>query len=136
MNDYNILNSRKRAKIALIHTVVFLFLAAITGVRVVHPLEMGSPLGEWALAGVYLLVSTVLLWLTSISGAQRERHYFACCSTSAMLGLARQLMGDPTLHAAVYVRVLMLFCAASLCTIILREGSGTDQSPVLVSEMD
>lgn len=135
MNDYTILNSRKRAKIALIHTAVFLFVAAITGMRVVHPLEMGSPVGEWAPAGVYLIVSTVLLWLTSISGAQRERHYFACCSTSAMLGLARQLMGDPTLHAAVYIRVLMLFCAACLCTIIVREYSQLQASQALVSEL-
>lgn len=134
MKDYVILNSRKRAIIALAHTVAFLFIAAITAVRVVHPLDIGSPVGEWAIAGIYLVVSAVLLWLTSVSGATRERHYFACCSTSAMFGLARQLMGDPTLHAAIYVRVLMLFCAVGLGTIILREYTAGRQSPAFAGE--
>ena len=134
MNEFTILNSPKRARIALAHTVVFLLLAAITGLRVVHPLEMDSPIGAWALAGIYLLVSGVLLWLTSIAGVQQERHYFACCSTSALLGLARQLMGDPDWHAAVYVRVLMLFCAAGLCTIILREHTQAKESPAFADQ--
>jgi hypothetical protein len=134
MKDYVILNSRKRAIIALVHTVAFLFIAAITAVRVVHPLDIGSPVGDWAICGIYFVVSTVLLWLTSISGAARERHYFACCSASAMFGLARQLMGDPALHAAIYVRVLMLFCAVGLGTIILREYSLQQGSPAFAGE--
>ena len=122
MNNYAILNSRKRAIIALAHTVAFLFIAVLTGMRVVHPLRSSSPAGAWAVAAIYFVVSTVLVILTIVSGTLRESLYFACVSTSAMFGLARQVMGDPTLHVAVYVRVFMLVCAVALGAVILFSG--------------
>jgi hypothetical protein len=134
MKNYVILNSRKRAIIALIHTVAFLVIAIITGMRVVHPLEAGSAVGAWVVAVVYVVVSSILLWLTAISGPLRERLYFACCSTSAIFGLARQVIGDPGLHVAVYVRVFMLVCAVALGTSILREYSPGQQSPAFAGQ--
>jgi hypothetical protein len=62
-------------------------------------------------AGVYVIVSSVLLWLTAISRGTVERLYFAFVTTSASFGLLRQLLGDPSMHAAVYIRVTMLACA-------------------------
>jgi hypothetical protein len=134
MKDYVILNSRKRAIIALIHTVAFLVIAIITGMRVVHPLHSGSPAGAWAVAAIYFVVSAVLVILTIASGTLRESLYFACVSASAMFGLARQVIGDPGLHVAVYVRVFMLLCAVALGTIVLREYSPGQQSPAFAGQ--
>jgi hypothetical protein len=134
MKNYVILNSRKRAIIALVHTVAFLVIAIITGMRVVHPLESGSPVGAWAVGAIYFVVSTVLVILTIVSGTLRESLYFGCVSTSAMFGLARQVIGDPDLHVAVYVRVCMLLCAVALGTIILREYSPGQQSPAFTGQ--
>ncbi len=134
MKNYVILNSRKRAIIALVHTVAFLVIAIITGMRVVHPLESGSPVGAWAVAVVYVVVSSILFWLTAISGPLCERLYFACCSTSAIFGLARQVIGDPGLHVAVYVRVCMLLCAVALGTVILRKYSPRQQFPAFAGQ--
>jgi hypothetical protein len=134
MKDYVILNSRKRAIIALIHTVAFLVIAIITGMRVVHPLHSGSPAGAWAVAAIYFVVSAVLVILTIASGTLRESLYFACVSASAMFGLARQVIGDPGLHVAVYVRVFMLLCAVALGTIVLREYSTGQQSPAFAGQ--
>ena len=65
------------------------------------------------MTAIYTVVSAILLWLTTISAAPMERLYFAFCASSASFGLLRQLMGDPTMHAAVYVRVAMLTCAVA-----------------------
>jgi len=106
-----ILNTRKRVVVALVHTVVFLGVAVLGFFFAVAPLHQGSPPSAWILAGVYTIVSCVLLWLTAISRAAIERLYFAFVATSASFGLLRQLLGDPSMHAAVYVRVAMLACA-------------------------
>jgi hypothetical protein len=106
-----ILNTRKRVVVALVHTVVFLGVAVLGFFFAVAPLHQTSPLSAWILAGVYTIVSSVLLWLTSISRGAIERLYFAFCTTSAGFGLLRQLLGDPAMHIAVYVRVTMLACA-------------------------
>jgi hypothetical protein len=131
MKNYVILNSRKRAIIALAHTVAFLLIAVLTGMKEVHALHRNSSVGLWAVAAIYPIVSSVLLWLTAISGPLQEKIYFACCSTSALFGLGRQILGDSTLHAAVYVRVLMMLCAVTLGTLILRGHSPQVDSPVL-----
>lgn len=123
MRRYVILTNRKRAIIALVHTVAFLALAVATGAITVQSLHAGSRASAWIIAGIYLLVTVVLLALTAISGSFLERIYFACCTTSAGFGLARQLLGDQQLHAAVYVRVAMLACAVLLGFVILREHS-------------
>jgi hypothetical protein len=123
MRRYVILTNRKRAIIALVHTVAFLALAVATGAITVQSLHAGSRASAWIVAGIYLLVTLALLALTAISGSARERLYFACCTTSAGFGLARQLLGDQQVHAAVYVRVAMLACAVLLGVVILREHS-------------
>jgi len=123
MRRYVILTNRKRAIIALVHTIAFLALALATGTITVQSLHIGSRPSAWIVAGIFLLVTTALLALTAISGSLRERLYFACCTTSAGFGLARQLLGDQQLHAAVYIRVAMLACAVFLGVMILREHS-------------
>ena len=117
---YFILTNRKRTVVALVHTVVFLLVAMRGLVTVVDPLRAGSPVSAWVLAAVYVVVSSILLLFAVKSRNLRERLYFACCTTSAAFGLARQLLGDGQLHAAVYVRVLMLGLALATGTLILR----------------
>ena len=112
LKSHRILNTRKRVVVALVHTVVFLGVAVLGFFFSVAPLSMGSPPSAWIVAGVYVIVSAVLLWLTAISRGAVERLYFALVATSASFGVLRQLLGDPSMHAAVYVRVTMLACAA------------------------
>lgn len=133
MRRYVILTNRKRAIIALVHTVAFLALAVATGTITIQSLHAGSRASAWIVAGIYLLVTMALLALTAISGSVRERLYFACCTTSAGFGLARQLLGDQQLHAAVYVRVAMLACAVFLGVVILREHSAP--APTLTNDV-
>ena len=125
MSRYVILSNRKRAIIALIHTVAFLIVAIITGMITVHALHKGSSGGAWAIGGIYVLVTAALLILTAVSGRTSERIYFACCTTSAAFGLARQIFGDEQIHVAIYVRVIMLACAVAMGVVILREHQAT-----------
>ena len=111
MRGHRILNTRKRVVVALVHTVVFLGVAVLGFFFAVAPLRMASPPSAWIVAAIYTIVSSVLMWLTAIAGTRIERLYFAFCTTSAGFGLLRQLLGDPSMHAAVYVRVAMLACA-------------------------
>jgi hypothetical protein len=126
MSRYVILTNRKRAIIALIHTVAFLGLAVLTGMLTVRALHSGSPASAWIMTTVYVLVSVVLLVLTVLSGTAQERIYFSFCAASAGFGLARQLLGDAQIHAAVYARVLLLMCAVGTCVMILREHSAKE----------
>jgi hypothetical protein len=111
LREHRILNTRKRVVVALVHTVVFLGVAILGFFFAVAPLRMASPPSAWIVAGIYTIVSSVLLWLTAISRGKVERLYFAFVTVSASFGLLRQLLGDPSMHAAVYVRVAMLACA-------------------------
>ena len=125
MDRFAIINSRKRAIIALVHSVFFLGVAAVQ-LAVSHAVPL-SVHGERASAGVvllaiYLIVTTVLLVLLRFSACARERLYFAFCATSAAFGLVRILLGDPVLHANV-LRVVLLFCAVMIGTAILRTHS-------------
>ncbi len=121
MNPYVILTNRKRAIVALVHTVVFLIVAIITGMLVIHPLTTGSARSAWIMAGAYVLISLALLILTAISRPLRERLYFGCCTMSASFGLARQVFGDAQLSVAIYVRVAMLLCAVLLGVSIMKQ---------------
>ena len=121
MNPYVILTNRKRAIVALVHTVAFLVVAIITGMLRIQPLTSTSAKGAWIMAGAYVLISTALLILTAISRPLRERLYFGCCSMSASFGLARQVFGDAQLPPAVYVRVAMLLCAVLLGVSIMKQ---------------
>jgi hypothetical protein len=120
MRGYTILTNRKRTIIALVHTVVFLLLAMYGLVTVVRPLQTASPASSWTVAAIYVLVTVILLVLAAVAGNSIERLYFALCTTSAAFGLARQLLGDPRMHSAVYIRIAMLACAVLAGMAILR----------------
>jgi hypothetical protein len=111
LKSHRILNTRKRVIVALVHTVAFFGVAVLGFFFPVSPLRIGSPSSAWIIAGVYVIVSSVLLWLTAISRGAVERLYFALVTVSASFGLLRQLLGDPSMHVAVHVRVTMLACA-------------------------
>ena len=127
MTGYTILTTRKRVVVALVHSVFFLAVAMAGLFSTVGPLRPGSPVSAWIIAGIYLAVSSVLVWLTSISANGGERYYFAFCATSASFGLLRQLVGDPQMHLAVYVRVAMLGCAVATGLLMLRAGRPADE---------
>jgi hypothetical protein len=120
MVGYVILTNPKRAVVALAHSVAFLALATYGLRGSVRPLQWTSPHSLWVLPAIYLVVSSVLIVLTAVSGTVSERLYFGFCATSASFGLARQIAGDPRLHVAVYVRVTMLGCAVLTGLWILR----------------
>ena len=128
MLGYTILTTRKRVIVALVHSVVFLGVAMAGLFSTVGALRVASPVSAWIMAGVYVLVSSILLWLTAISANGGERCYFGFCATSSSFGLLRQLLGDPPLHAAVYVRVAMLACAVFTGVWILRQAGQPEEA--------
>jgi hypothetical protein len=119
-----ILNTRKRVIVALVHTVVFCGVAVYTALLVVRPLASDSPMSAWIMAGVYLLVSAILLALAAISRTMSERLYFGLCASSAVLGFLRQIAGDLRLPAAGAIRVILLACAVLLGMWMLRASTG------------
>jgi len=134
MDRFAIINSRKRAIIALVHSVFFLGLAAVQlAISHADPFPRRGPglTGAAALLIVYVIVTTVLLVLLRFSRCAQERLYFALCAGSAGFGLVRILLGDPAFHAAV-LRVLLLSCAVIIGTAILRSHS----MAVLAGEME
>jgi len=113
MGQYTVINSRKRAIIALIHSVFFLSLASRTlaigtGAQAIW-LANGA-VGPYVMLGIYAIVSTILIQLVRVSGCVRERLYFGFCASSATLGLLRAIFGDSSLHVGQYLRVVMLLC--------------------------
>jgi hypothetical protein len=125
MEAFTILNSRKRAIIALIHSVFFLAVAAVQA-AVAHaaPLALrGSHApGGLALLAIYVIVTTVLLLLLKASNCATEKLYFALCAASASFGLVRIVMGDGVLHVNA-MRVLLLGGAVVAGLLILRTHS-------------
>ncbi len=131
MESFSILNSRKRAIIALIHTIVFLGVAGIqAAVSHAEPLAIHGSRASSAviLLGIYLVVTTVLLLLLKASDCTKEKVYFALCAGSASFGLVRIVMGDQVLHVNV-MRVLLLGCAVLVGMLILRTHSVRTQLP-------
>ncbi len=125
MDRFAIINNRKRAIIALLHSVFFLGVAAVE-LAISHATPFSAH-GERAAAGmillaIYVVVTAVLLILLRFSACLREKLYFALCAASAGFGLLRILLGDPVLHANV-LRVLLLFCAVVIGSGILRSHS-------------
>jgi hypothetical protein len=124
MNEFGILTNRKRALIALIHSVVFLgiaghgFLSPKGGI--LHGMAATS---DFALIGIYLVVSSILAWLAGISRCLRERVYFTLCTGSATFGLLRTIFGDTAIPAAQYMRVILLSSAVGAGLMILRSFS-------------
>ena len=71
MGGFSILTNRKRAIVALVHSVVFLLIAVrqmvaaqpSTGIWVASTVSRGT----WILCGIFAIVSAILFWLLVIS---------------------------------------------------------------------
>ena len=113
MNDFGVLTNRKRAVIALIHSIVFLGIAihGFASPKAGVLLPGSGATGDFILIGIYLTVASILAWLVRIARGASERAYFALCASSATFGLLRTIFGDPVLPAAQYLRVIMLTSA-------------------------
>jgi len=125
MESFSILNSRKRAVIALVHSVFFLAVAGIqAALSHAEPISIhGSrAVSGLTLLAIYVVVTTVLLLLLKASDCTKEKLYFALCAGSASFGLVRIVMGDQVLHVNT-MRVLLLACAVLVGVLILRSYS-------------
>ncbi len=125
MNDFGVLNNRKRALIALVHSFVFLGIAmhGFASPKMGVLLRGSGATGDFILIGIYLVVASILAWLVTIARCAKERVYFVLCACSATFGLLRTIFGDASLPAAQYLRVIMLFSAVVVGTWILRSFS-------------
>jgi hypothetical protein len=138
MNTFAVLTNRKRALIALIHSVVFLGVAlhgfAAPKAGIVHG---AAPAGDFVLVMIYLTVTAVLAWLAGISRCAAERLYFILCASSATSGLLRAIFGDPALPAAQYLRVVMLTAAVLVGTWVARSFSRSmTEEKVVLDEVE
>lgn len=132
MNQFGVLTNRKRALIALIHSVAFLGIAAHGFISSKAGVLRGQgATADFILIAIYLVVASILAWLVSLSRCARERIYFAFCACSATFGLLRTIFGDPAIPAAQYVRVIMLSSAVVVGTLIFRSFSRPVPDPVL-----
>jgi hypothetical protein len=127
MGGFSILTNRKRAVIALVHSVVFLLIAVRQMVAANPAAGVWVPSivsrGTWILCGIFGLVSAILLWLFAISRGWMEKIYFALCTISATSGLLRTAAGDQAFHAGLYIRVVMLVSAVLVGLLIVRVHS-------------
>ena len=127
MGEFAILTNRKRAIVALAHSVVFLLIAArqmqvsapAAGIWVLSAVTSGT----WALCTIYGIVSAILAWLFAISRGWIEKIYFGLCTVSATSGLLRAVVGDHAFHAGLYIRVIMLSTAVFVGMAIVRTHS-------------
>src|SRR5271157_4278727 len=102
MSRFSILTNRRRAVVALVHSVVFLLIAVrqmvaanpAAGIWVASTVTRGT----WTLCGIFTIVSAILFWLLLISRGWMERIYFGLCSISASSGLLRTAAGDHVFH--------------------------------------
>jgi hypothetical protein len=139
MGGFSILTNRKRAIVALVHSVVFLMIAArqMIAAQPAAGLWVASTVsrGTWILCGIFAIVSAILLWLLVISRGWMERVYFALCTASATSGLLRTAAGDQAFHAGLYIRVVMLVSAVLMGLVIVRVHSRTQsQMPAECAE--
>lgn len=127
MAGFSILTNRKRAIVALAHSVVFLLIAVRQMVAANPATGILAPStvtpGTWILCGIFLVVSSILLWLLIISRGWMEKSYFAFCTISATSGLLRTAAGDQAFHAGLYIRVVMLVSAVVVGFLIVRMHS-------------
>ena len=132
MDRFAIITNRKRAIIALVHSVFFLGVAGLQ-LAISHAeafsIHREKIAGSIVLLAIYVIVTTILLVLLRFSHCAKEKLYFAFCAASAAFGLVRILLGDPVLHANV-ARVLLLFCAVLIGTVILRNHSAVAKDQV------
>lgn len=132
MNDFGVLNSRKRALVALIHSVIFLGIAGRGFASPKAGIFHGQiATADLALIAIYLTVASVLVWLVSLSRCLRERVYFAFCASSATFGLLRTILGDAAIPPAQYLRVIMLSSAVIVGASIVRSHSQQVSQPVI-----
>jgi hypothetical protein len=130
MGGFAILTNRKRAIVALVHSVVFLLIAVrqtiaanpAAGIWVAASVSRGT----WILCGIFAVVSSILLWLFVISRGWMEKLYFGLCTVSATSGLVRTAAGDQMFHAGLYIRVVMLVSAVVVGLLIVRQHSRPD----------
>jgi hypothetical protein len=130
MGGFSILTNRKRALVALVHSVIFLLIAvrqmvASTPAAGVWLSSSVRP-GTWILCAIFAIVSAILLWLLIISRGWMEKIYFAFCTLSAASGLLRTAAGDHAFHAGIYIRVVMLVSAVLVGLLIVRRHSSAD----------
>jgi hypothetical protein len=125
MNDFAVLTNRKRTRIAMAHSVVFLGIAlhGFASPKAGAVLHGAGAAGAVTLIAIYLTVACILSWLVSISRCAPERLYFALCASSATFGLLRTIFGDVNLPLAQYLRVAMLTSAVAVGAWILRSFS-------------
>lgn len=134
MDGFSILTNRKRAVVALVHSVVFLVIAVrqmvsanpAAGVWAASTVSRGT----WSLCGIFAIVSAILLWLFVISRGWLEKIYFGFCTISATSGLLRIAAGDHAFHAGLYIRVVMLISAVMVGLLIVRAHSGAQPEDV------
>jgi hypothetical protein len=132
MENYGILNNRKRAILALVHSVVFLGiammgLASAPKAGLLYP-SRAFTAGNFSIFAVYAIVSGVLWILTAYTRCARERMYFALCSSSASVGLVRAIIGDPVAHVGPVLRVVLLGTAVALGFSIMGYHGEQDSS--------
>jgi hypothetical protein len=126
MGQFSILTNRKRAIVALVHSVVFLLIATRQMIAANPAAGIWVPFvstGTWILCGVFVVVSSILLWLYVISRGWTEKLYFGLCTVSATSGLLRTAFGDRAFHAGLYIRVVMLVSAVLVGLLIVRTHS-------------
>ncbi len=134
MGDFAILTNRKRALVALVHSLVFLLIAfrqmiaASPAAGIWQPATVST--GTWILCSIFVIVSAILLLLFALSRAWIEKLYFGMCAISASSGLLRTAAGDQAFHAGLYIRVAMLASALLVGLLIVRVHS----TPVAVPE--
>jgi hypothetical protein len=126
MGEFAILTNRKRAIVALVHSIVFLIIA----VRQMISTSPASGIwvasvstGTWVLCGIFTIVSSILLWLFVVSRERMEKFYFGLCTISASSGLIRITFGDQAFHVGIYIRVFMLVSAVLVGLLIVRAHS-------------
>ena len=127
MSSFAILNSRKRAVIALIHAAAFLGLAIrdfavssrLSGILYGSDGKVRSAV----FLLVYLIVTFVLSYLFTLSAWGQERLYFAFCTASAASGLVRSMVGDAAFPAGQYLRIGLLACAVMIGVALVRSYS-------------
>jgi hypothetical protein len=140
MGDFTILTNRKRALVALVHSLVFLLIAfrqmiaARPAAGIWQPATVST--GTWILCCIFVVVSAILLCLYVISRAWVEKLYFGMCAISATSGLLRTAAGDPAFHAGLYIRVVMLASAVIVGLLIVRVHSNPDAAPEAVDSVD
>jgi hypothetical protein len=127
MRSYAILTNRRRAIIALLHSIFFALIAlrSITSTTAINPiwLNKSAQLSSVLMLTIYLVVASILIQLVRVSRAIREKLYFGFCASSASLGSLRTIFGDHNVPAGQYLRLLMLLCAVVVGIVILRSHS-------------